>query len=119
MTFLKGGGRRAVDTGAAGGGGGGRRRGRLLHVTLVAGAAAAAVRGRAEQVDPIKHVLKAPGSKRLKVKYHAPLSNFAFKSSLRRYTEGSGGGGGGGSLPTTLADALEAGAYTRPLLTST
>jgi hypothetical protein len=30
--------------------------------------------------------LKAPGIKRLKLKYDKPLSNFAFKFNLRRYT---------------------------------
>jgi hypothetical protein len=38
------------------------------------------------QVDPIKPSLKAPGIKRLKLKYDKPLSNFAFKFNLRRYT---------------------------------
>ena len=39
------------------------------------------------QVDPIKPTLKAPGSERLKLKYDEPLSNFAFNIYLRRYTE--------------------------------
>ena len=39
------------------------------------------------QVDPIKPTLKAPGTKRLKMKHDEPLSNFAFKLNLRRYTE--------------------------------
>jgi len=38
------------------------------------------------QVEPIKPMLKAPGTKRLKRKCGAPLSNFAFKFDLRRYT---------------------------------
>ena len=38
------------------------------------------------QVDPITHALKAPGIKRLKLKSDDPLSNFAFKFNLRRYT---------------------------------
>jgi len=42
--------------------------------------------GRAVQVDPMKPTLKAPGTKRLKPKCHEPLSNFAFKINLRRYT---------------------------------
>jgi hypothetical protein len=41
------------------------------------------------QVDPIKPTLKAPGTKRLKLNYDAPLSSFAFKLDLRRYREGS------------------------------
>jgi hypothetical protein len=31
-------------------------------------------------------MLKAPGTKRLKLKHHGPLSNVAFKFNLRRYT---------------------------------
>jgi len=38
------------------------------------------------QVDPIKPKLKLPGTKRLKLKYDVPLSNFAFKFNLRRFT---------------------------------
>jgi len=44
-------------------------------------------RGRAVQVDPIEPTLKAPGTKRLKLKYDVALSNFAFNFNLRRYTE--------------------------------
>ena len=39
------------------------------------------------QVDPIKPTLKAPGTKRLKLECDKPLSNFAFKFNLRRYTK--------------------------------
>ena len=39
------------------------------------------------QVDPIKPTLKAPGTKRLKLKNDVPLSNFAFKFNLRRYNK--------------------------------
>jgi len=39
------------------------------------------------QVDPIKPALKAPGTKRLKLIYDGPLSNFAFNFNLRRYNE--------------------------------
>jgi hypothetical protein len=41
---------------------------------------------KAVQVDPIKPTLKAPGIKLLKLTYDKPLSNFAFKFKLRRYT---------------------------------
>ena len=41
--------------------------------------------GRAVQVDPMKSMLKAPGTKRLKLKHDEPLSNFALKLNLRRY----------------------------------
>jgi len=39
------------------------------------------------QVAPIKPTLKAPGSMQLKLRYDGPVSNCAFKISLRRYTE--------------------------------
>ena len=42
-------------------------------------------RGRTVPVDPIKPTLKAPGTKRLKLKYDKPLSSFAFNFDLRRY----------------------------------
>ena len=42
--------------------------------------------GRTVQIDPMKPVLKAPGSMLLKLGNDAPLSNFAFKLNLRRYT---------------------------------
>jgi len=42
--------------------------------------------GRPVQLDPIKPTLKALGIKRLKRKYHTPLSSFAFKFNLRRCT---------------------------------
>jgi hypothetical protein len=45
--------------------------------------------GEAVQVDPIKPTVKAPGTKRLKLKYDATLSKFAFKFNLRRYSTGS------------------------------
>ena len=38
-------------------------------------------------VDPFKSTLKAPGTKRLKLKYDKLLSNFAFNFNLRRYKE--------------------------------
>ena len=37
-------------------------------------------------MDPIKPQLKAPGTKRLKLKYDELLSSFAFNFNLRRYT---------------------------------
>jgi hypothetical protein len=39
------------------------------------------------QVDPMDPVFKAPGTKRLKLKYNELLSKFAFKFNLRRYLE--------------------------------
>ena len=44
--------------------------------------------GGAVQVDPIKPTLKAPGIKLLKLEYDNPLSKFAFKINLRRYSVG-------------------------------
>ena len=42
--------------------------------------------GRAVQIDPMKYMLNAPGTKRLKLNYDVPLSRFAFKFGCRRYT---------------------------------
>ena len=41
--------------------------------------------GRPVQVDPIKPMLKAPCTKRLKLRCDEPLSNFALKFNLCRY----------------------------------
>jgi hypothetical protein len=41
-------------------------------------------------VDPIKPTLKAPGTKRLKLKHDKLLPNFAFNCNLRRYNKGTG-----------------------------
>jgi len=43
-------------------------------------------RGRAVQVDPMKPMLKAPGTNLLTLKHDEPLSIFAFKLDLRHYT---------------------------------
>jgi hypothetical protein len=45
----------------------------------------AARQGRAVQVEPMKPVLKAPGSTHSKLRYDGPLSNFALNFNLRRY----------------------------------
>jgi len=50
---------------------------RLRHVPAL---------GRPVQVDPIKPMLKAPGTKRLKLKSDELLSKFTFKFNLRHYT---------------------------------
>jgi len=47
--------------------------------------------GRAVQVDPIKPMLKPPGTKRLKLECAELGSNFAFNFNLRRYTTGEDG----------------------------
>jgi len=41
--------------------------------------------GRPVQVDPVKPTLKGPRTKRLKLRFYGPVSNFAFKFKLRRY----------------------------------
>jgi len=61
------------------------------------------------QVDTIKPTLKAPGTKRLKLKYVGSLSNVALNINLRRYMTDC-------DHECDLAEP-EAGAYTRPLLT--
>jgi hypothetical protein len=73
-------------------------------------------RGKAVQVDPIKLTSKAPGTKRLKRTSDELLSNFAFNFNLRRY-----------NTVNYAVLALNkfgfgmvflAGAYTRPLFSS-
>ena len=39
------------------------------------------------QIDPVRPVLKAPGTKRLKLKYNETSLNFAFKFDLRRFVK--------------------------------
>jgi hypothetical protein len=76
--------------------------------------------------------LKAPGIERLKLKYDDPLSNFAFKFNLRRYNKDPRCVGlldtsadpptfSTVAISTTITDSgmFEAGAYTRPLSSST
>jgi hypothetical protein len=77
------------------------------------------------QVDPINPTLKALGTKRLKLKCDEPLSNFAFKFNLRRYTLEGTSVQMANTTDAELAEALVmakeytnvsmAGAYTRPL----
>jgi len=68
------------------------------------------------QVEPVKTVLKAPGTKRLKLQHGDVLSSFAFNSNLRRYIEGR-------RLHQAVSSVqqrwVEVGAYTRPLFSST
>jgi hypothetical protein len=96
----------------------------------------AGTRGRAVQVDPIKHTLKAPGPQRLKLEYDGLLSNFAFKFNWRRYIKGELEGAPDltkeqvKSLFNKLTERANvkasfdftlrpAGAYTRPLFSTT
>ena len=81
--------------------------------------------GRMVQVDPTKTKLKAPGTHLLTLKCGAPLSTFAFKVNLRRYITERGEYFSDLDLYSRKTDiscgasALEAGAYTRSLFSST
>jgi len=59
----------------------------------------------------MKPMLKPPRSKRLRLEHEKVLSNFAFKFNLLRYSAALTARG--------VAHNRTAGAYTRPLLTST
>jgi hypothetical protein len=71
------------------------------------------------QVDPIKPVLKAPGTKRLKLKYDVLLSSFAFNFNLRRYVMVHAPTGAIMHVAKVARPEFLAWAYTRPLLSST
>ena len=79
------------------------------------------------QVDPIEATLKAPGTKCLNLQYDEPLSNFGLKFNLRRHILDIYDGlepsvvaaGAQGELNATASGSFTAGAYTRPLLSST
>jgi hypothetical protein len=68
------------------------------------------------QDDPITPVLKALKTMRLKLKVNEPLSSFAFKFNLRRYSEAEAG-----RIATLEREGKQckAGAYTRSLQSST
>ena len=80
------------------------------------------------QVDPIKRMLKAPGTSRLRLYHDEPPSRFALEFNLRRYIKDlvgaeidEWGKKNQGNIRTMLAhlgDVLWAGAYTRPLVSS-
>jgi len=65
---------RALDSGGGGGSSAGSLSGGGGHP------------GEAVQVASIKRKLKAPGTKRFKLRYDEPLSNLVFNFDLRRYT---------------------------------
>jgi len=72
----------------------------------------------------MKPTLKAPGSERLKLEHEKLHSNFAFNFNLRRYSEDDALCGVKDRIGKMLArglhpDTPEAGAYTRPLISST
>ena len=85
------------------------------------------------QVDPVKPTLKALGIKLLKLNYDEPLSKFAFKLNLRRYSEVVNAVVEGAPDEAARLDGLyrtvfqyvavaggtEVGAYARPLFGST
>ena len=72
-------------------------------------------------VDPMKPLLKAPVTKRLKLKCDELLSSFAFKFNLRRYIEIDADKRTMNVLDIAGAEweARKAGAYTRPTFSST
>jgi len=57
-----------------------------MEITSKPAALDAIDRCRAVQVEPIEPLLKAPGTQRLKLQYDEPLSKFASRLNLRRYT---------------------------------
>jgi len=69
------------------------------------------------QVDPIKPMLKPPGTQHLKLKCDIVLSTFAFNFNLHHCSAGEDRQRLRGSLRAAVAGV--AGAYTRPLLSST
>ena len=71
--------------------------------------------GRAVQVDPINLMLKPPGTKHLKLNCDILLPTFAFKLKLRHFSLAST------THVTVVAYSMgcQAGAYTRPLSSST
>ena len=71
------------------------------------------------QVDPIKPTLKSPETKYLKLNCDEPLSSFGFNFNLRRYIEESAGGDACRDAVMDAHDTCSAGAYTRPLFSST
>ena len=70
----------------------------------------------AVQVAPIRPTLKAPGPRRLNLNYDELLSNFAFKSNLRRYNKAPWFLD---AFPAGTTPAIQVGADTRPLFGST
>ena len=70
------------------------------------------------QVDPIKPTLKGPEIKRLKLQCDGPVSIFAFKSNLRRYTKDAAEAWRNATDDMISADRA-AGVHTRPLFGST
>ena len=73
------------------------------------------------QIDPIKSMLKPPGTKHLKLKCDMLLSTFAFKFNLHRYSEAAAGwymraaeAAGAGNSSTCRLNVTHL--YTRPLL---
>jgi len=77
--------------------------------------------GRAVQVQPMKSVLKAPGSMLLKLRPDGLLSFFSFEFNWRRYSLEEATSDDGTKVPYFLIKGagVEAGAYARPLFGST
>ena len=71
------------------------------------------------QVDPVKPTLRPPGTKRLKLKCDEVLSNLAFNFNLRHYILVENGTFHMAAQHAGYGLNTKAGAYTRPLLSST
>jgi hypothetical protein len=66
------------------------------------------VGGRAVQVEPMKRMLKAPGSMLLKTRYDGPLSSFVFNFDLGRYTvEAEAIAANGGKTMVSLQELVD------------
>jgi len=77
--------------------------------------------GRAVQVAIVKAgVESAYGFQHLKLEYDEPLSNFAFNSNLRRFIKEPSFDGAFLDMHLGMnGQTMEAGAYSRPLFSST
>ena len=77
----------------------------LRYRTIVADARGMLL-GMAVQVDLMKSMLKAPGTKRLKLNSDQLLSNVTFQVKLRRYTSAAVAQAAAGAAPPVAAPAL-------------
>jgi len=77
------------------------------------------VQGRAVQVDPMEPMLKPLGTKHLTLKYDILLSTFAFKIQLAPLHQGLQDGDARRVRGQLAHKRHGAGAYTRPLFSST
>ena len=80
------GGRGGDGDGGRNGGSGSIRRGPVPPIPSIQSRLLARYTGKVVQAEPVKAMLKAPGTKCLNLKYVKLLSNFAYNVNLRRYT---------------------------------